>query len=47
VLDGSRRLVVTPGTPVLIVGTPAYGAPPPWIDIPALARPIALPEKVR
>lgn len=41
-LDGSKRLVVTPGTPVLIVGDYNHGAPAPWLDMTALATRVVL-----
>jgi hypothetical protein len=31
-LDAAERNVVTPGTPVLIIGVYEYGSPPPWVD---------------
>ena len=43
-LDDSHREVVTPGTPVLILGSYPFGAPPLWLSLDALARPIALPS---
>jgi hypothetical protein len=46
-LDATRRLVVTTGTPVLILGTYDYKAPPPWIDLAATAQGIQLPAIVR
>lgn len=46
-LDETRRVVLTPGTPVLIVGTYAYGMPPPWVDLGTLATRVQLPETVR
>nr|ADC35819.1 hypothetical protein [uncultured bacterium 66] len=44
-LDDTHRIVVTPGTPVLILGAYRFGTPPPWIAIDALGRPLELPEK--
>ena len=32
------------GTPVLIMGSYAFGAPPPWRSLDQLTRPIALPD---
>jgi len=46
-LDSSRRLVVTPGTPVLILGAYNYKAPPPWIDIAAPSQGVQLPASLR
>jgi hypothetical protein len=43
-LDETRRNVVTPGTPVLILGAYGFGKPPPWLSIEALASAIALPD---
>jgi len=43
-LDGSRRNVVIPGTPVLILGVYRYDAPPPWLSLESIALPLALPE---
>jgi hypothetical protein len=40
--DGGRT-VATPGTPVLILGTYAFGDPPGWVSLETLAVPIALP----
>lgn len=37
VLDQTKRHVLTPGTPVLIVGEYDYGASPPWVDVNALS----------
>jgi lipoprotein-anchoring transpeptidase ErfK/SrfK len=43
-LDDSRRNVVIPGTPVLILGVYRYDAPPPWLSLESIALPLALPE---
>lgn len=43
-LDDTRRNVVTPGTPVLILGSYAFGSPAPWLSLDALASTIALPD---
>ena len=43
-LDETRRHVVTPGTPVLILGSYGFGNPPPWVSLDALAAPIVLPD---
>ena len=43
-LDETRRNVATPGTPVLIMGTYAFGSPPPWLALDALIAPIVLPD---
>ena len=39
----ARDRVVTPGTPLLIIGAYDFGAPPPWLSTVWLARPVALP----
>ena len=44
-LDATGQLLQN-GTPVLIVGSYAFGAPPPWRSIEQLARPIVLPDPV-
>jgi lipoprotein-anchoring transpeptidase ErfK/SrfK len=41
-LDADRRQIVTPGTPVLIVGEYEHGAPPPWVDLAALSAGVEL-----
>jgi lipoprotein-anchoring transpeptidase ErfK/SrfK len=41
-LDGSKRQIITPGTPVLIVAEYNHGAPPPWLDMTALATRLEL-----
>jgi hypothetical protein len=35
------------GTPVLILGTYAFGSPPPWLALDALASPVVLPPFAR
>jgi len=42
-LDSEGR-VRGPGTPVLITGRYDFDAPPPWIDVEALAAPMPLPD---
>jgi L,D-transpeptidase catalytic domain len=42
-LDDGRREVIKPGTPVLILGTYPFGAPPQWLSIDSLASPVMLP----
>jgi hypothetical protein len=42
-LDDDRRHLMMPGTPVLILGTYPFGAPPVWLSLDALATPLALP----
>jgi hypothetical protein len=44
VLDDSGRNVIQPGTPVLVLGTYAFGSPPPWTSLEWLARGVALPD---
>lgn len=46
-LDGTGRNVLTPGTPLLIVGDYDFKSPPPWIDPAVAARPIDMPAAVR
>ena len=47
-LDDTKRRILTPGTPVLIVGEYAYNAAPPWVDIAALSQKLILqPPPVR
>jgi lipoprotein-anchoring transpeptidase ErfK/SrfK len=43
-LDATRRLVVTTGTPVLILGTYAYKSPAPWLDLTVAAGSVQLPD---
>lgn len=42
-LDETKRNVTVAGTPVVIQGTYAFGTPPPWLALDALASPIVLP----
>ena len=42
-LDETKRRVLVPGTPVLILGEYSYGAPPPWVDLQALSQRLILP----
>jgi lipoprotein-anchoring transpeptidase ErfK/SrfK len=42
-LADDRRTVTVPGTPVLILDTYPFGAPPAWLSLDSLATPIALP----
>jgi hypothetical protein len=42
-LDDSRRVVTKPGTPVLILGTYPFGAPPAWLSLDELSTPVTLP----
>jgi len=42
-----RGTVVTPGTPVLILGQYDFGAPPPWLSLDRLAEGVELPEEVQ
>jgi lipoprotein-anchoring transpeptidase ErfK/SrfK len=46
VVDSSETRVVSPGTPVLIVGAYDFGAPPPWRSLDWLARRIDLPASI-
>jgi lipoprotein-anchoring transpeptidase ErfK/SrfK len=43
-LDDSRREVMMPGTPVLILGTYPFGAPPAWLSLDALSTALVLPD---
>jgi hypothetical protein len=45
-LDETRRNVATPGTPVLIMGTYAFGSPPPWLVLDGHVPPIVLPDAI-
>jgi lipoprotein-anchoring transpeptidase ErfK/SrfK len=45
-LDDSRREVLTPGTPVLILGTYPFGSPPAWLSLESLSTPLSLPAAV-
>jgi hypothetical protein len=42
-LDDSRRVVLAPGTPVLVIGTYPFGSPPAWLSLEWLSAPIELP----
>jgi lipoprotein-anchoring transpeptidase ErfK/SrfK len=42
-LDDSRREVIMPGTPVLILGAYPFGSPPAWLSLEALSAPLTLP----
>lgn len=42
-LDDSRRAVMKPGTPVVIIGAYPFGAPPAWLSLDALSAPLTLP----
>ena len=46
-LDETKRRIVTPGTPVLIVGEYDFAASPPWVDLAALSSrlTVAAPER--
>lgn len=44
-LDETKRTVTTPGTPVVVLGTYPFGAPPTWLSLESLATPIALPDR--
>ena len=46
-VDPTGRTVTAVGTPVLVLGTYAYGAPPPWTSLDWLGRPIELPAALR
>jgi len=46
-LDDTRRLVTVAGTPVLIQGTYAFGAPAPWLALDALSTPLVLTSPTR
>jgi hypothetical protein len=45
-LDETGRQVVTPGTPVLILGTYPFGSPPAWLSLDALHTAIVLPDTI-
>ena len=45
-LDDSRRVVLAPGTPVLVIGTYPFGSPPAWLSLEWLSTPIALPAEI-
>lgn len=42
-LDDSRRELMTPGTPVLVLGTYLFSNPPAWLSLETLAAPVVLP----
>ena len=42
-LDDSRRSVLAPGTPVLILGSYPFGVAPAWLSLDTLAMPLVLP----
>jgi lipoprotein-anchoring transpeptidase ErfK/SrfK len=42
-LDDTHRQVVTPGTPVLVLGAYPFGSPPAWLSLDALSTPLTLP----
>lgn len=42
-VDDSGTRILKPGTPVVVVGSYAFDAPPPWTAIEWLARPVSLP----
>lgn len=42
-LDDSRRELMTPGTPVLVLGTYPFSNPPAWLSLETLAAPVVLP----
>ena len=44
-LDDSRREVMMPGTPVVILGTYAFGTPAPWLALNAVT-PLVLPASI-
>ena len=46
-LDTTQRNIITPGTPVLILGEYNHGAPPPWTDVAALSRRVDLSAPAR
>jgi hypothetical protein len=41
-IDETGRRIITPGTPVLIVGEYEYGSPPPWVNLSALSTRVPL-----
>jgi lipoprotein-anchoring transpeptidase ErfK/SrfK len=43
-LDESRRHVVTPGTPVLVLGAYPFGTPPGWLSLDAVSTRLVLPS---
>ena len=42
-LDDTRRHVLTPGTPVLVLGTYPFGTAPGWLSLETLSTPLVLP----
>ena len=46
-LDAAGRQILAEGTPVFIVGDYGYDAPPPWTDVPGLARRIPVEPPVQ
>jgi hypothetical protein len=42
-LDDSRREIMMPGTPVVILGAYPFGSPPAWLSLDALSVPVTLP----
>jgi hypothetical protein len=42
-LDDDHRVLMMPGTPVLILGTYPFGAAPAWLSLDALPAPVTLP----
>src|SRR4029450_5654600 len=44
-LDDSRREVMVPGTPVVMLGTYAFGQPAPWLALNAIP-PLVLPATI-
>jgi lipoprotein-anchoring transpeptidase ErfK/SrfK len=45
-VDATGRVVTAPGTPVVIQGTYAFGAPAPWLALDTLAVPLDLPASL-
>jgi hypothetical protein len=45
-IDARGTTVLTPGTPVVIVGAYAFDAPPPWHDVRWLRYPVSLPASI-
>jgi hypothetical protein len=46
-VDATGRTVTSPGTPVVIHGTYAFGNPAPWLSLEALSVPLGLPAGPR
>ena len=42
-LDDSRRKMMMPGTPVLVLGPYPFGQPPAWLSLETLSTPLVLP----